>query len=208
MAAGHRQNASDSSEQIAEGEYHEAGWHYSSDRMAWAAPLKTEEEGGWTQSQREERVWWCGIGRRESKYGAFLGPEACPAEWVEEKVTGAHYSSSPPPPFTIDLTHWWDVPFWLAFSSVQCLLLWPRFISRALAGEEVWSRAMLTVFPYIFPVLCNSWHANLIYITQFRQDEETFSHIVGPSPWFFKVVVNTDHSKSQKLLHKYRDKLE
>lgn len=41
---------------------------------------------------------------------------------------------------------WWDVPFWLARGLIQCLLLWPRFISRTLAGGKSWSQALLTDF--------------------------------------------------------------
>lgn len=36
------------------------------------------------------RVWWWAMGRRESKYGAFQGPEARPAQWVEVRETEAH----------------------------------------------------------------------------------------------------------------------
>lgn len=67
----------------------------------------------------------------------------------------------------------------------------------------------MTVSLCTVPVLRDPSHANLIYITQLRQDEETVSHIVGLSAWFaFQLQllksgtkVNVEHCESQGLLH-------
>lgn len=73
-------------------------------------------------------------------------------------------------------------------------------------------QALLTVSLCTVPVLRDPSHANLIYITQLRKDEEMVSHIVGLSAWFaFQLhllkslclgkKVNVEHCESQGLLH-------
>ncbi len=92
-APDHRQSASDSRLQ----------WGISRSRMTlqlWQDGLdhsiKDWKRGRQSELGRQcqgevcviaECVWWWEMGRRKSKYGAFLWTEARPAEWVEEKVT-------------------------------------------------------------------------------------------------------------------------
>lgn len=55
------------------------------------------------QTVRGDEKW----GRRESKYGAFQGPEPCPVQCVEVKVTGpflpAHVLNSAEPPVLLSV---------------------------------------------------------------------------------------------------------
>lgn len=192
VGPGHRQSASDSREssRLQRG----AGWHYSSDRRVRTTPLQIEREG----------VEWA----REEKSGRSLfelsvcGDE----EWEGGKVNMGHSSGlrhvllsgwkrkwlGPITDFffffllfVYNWSHSWrDVPFWLAFSSAQCLLLWLWFLQRSLAKEKAWSVSLLTFSPCIVPVIQDASHANLIYIIQLRKNDEAVSHIVGLSAWF------------------------
>lgn len=139
-------------QQIAEGEYHEAGWHYSPDRIVWTAPIKIGKERGGQE-------WWSGGKVREKSVFALsvCGDE----EWEGGKVNMGHslglmhvlpsgwkrkwLGPITAPFFSLffffyNWSHcWWDVPFWLAFTSIQCLLLWSGLVSSTHAGEWVWS---------------------------------------------------------------------
>lgn len=171
-----------------------AGWHYSTDGGVRSAPLKIgKEEGGAVQGRGagEKSVFVLSVCGDEDWEGGKVNMghssglrHVLPSGWKRKWLGPITAFSSFLPLLLYNWSHsWWDVPLWRAFSSVQRLLLWPRFISKTLAGEKNWSQSVLTGLRCVVPVIHDSSHANLIYIIQRRQDEKMVSHIAGLSAW-------------------------